>query len=229
MIAVIGDIHGCFFTLKTLYEKITEKFPGIDVYTVGDLVDRGNFSYDVIKFVIKNNIKITPGNHDYMFYHFFKDPSSIFARSWFFNGNEPTLLCYEDHQKEMFEHIDFIKEAPLYFNLEDCFISHAGISNYYEKFLPQDFRNSLELLVPFIKADINTDRGVMWTRDPLLNLGKLQIVGHTKQPEVTFVEDSNAVYIDTGACVGNKLSAVIVDKSNIIDTIDVKTELKDII
>ncbi|MGK9476027.1 metallophosphoesterase [Melioribacter sp. OK-6-Me] len=229
MIAVIGDIHGCFFTLKALYEKITEKYPGIDVYTVGDLVDRGNFSYDVIKFVIKNNIKVTPGNHDYMFYHFFKEPSSIFARSWFFNGNEPTLLSYEDHQKEMFEHIDFIKEAPLYFNLDDCFISHAGISSYYEKFLPQDFRNNLELLVPFIKADISTDRGVMWTRDPLLNLGKLQIVGHTKQPEVTFVEDSNAVYIDTGACVGNKLSAVIVDMSNIIDTIDVKTELKDII
>lgn len=229
MVAIIGDIHGCYYTLIELYEKIKELYPDITIYSIGDLVDRGNFSYEVVKFVKENNIILTPGNHDYMFYHFFKEPSSIFARSWFFNGNESTLISYENHENEMFEHIEFIKSARLYYNLDDCFLSHAGISVYYEKFLPNDFRNNLDLLEPLITNDISSDRGIMWTRDPLLNIGKLQVVGHTKLPEVAFVEESNAVYIDTGACVGNKLSAVIVHQNTIVQTLEVKTHINDII
>jgi serine/threonine protein phosphatase 1 len=99
----------------------------------------------------------------------------------------------------------------------------------YEKYLPLDFRNNLDLLEPYIRNDIKSDRGILWTRDPLLNLGKLQIVGHTKQQEITLVEDSNSVYLDTGACVGNKLSAIIVHDNSIIETIDEKTHLNDII
>jgi serine/threonine protein phosphatase 1 len=229
MVAVIGDIHGCFFTLEELYKKITTNYPGVPIYTVGDLVDRGNHSFEVVKFVIDHNIYLAPGNHDYMFVHFFKDPSSIFARSWFFNGNETTLESYEKHQDDLFKHLDYIKAVPLYYNLKDCFICHAGISVQYEPFLPKDFRNNLDLLDSFIRNDLKTDRGVMWTRDPLLNLGKLQIVGHTKQQEITLVEDSHTLYLDTGACVGNKLSAVIIHESNVIDTLEEKTHLNDII
>lgn len=229
MVAVIGDIHGCFYTLLELYSKILKSYSGIQVYTVGDLVDRGNHSYEVVKFVLENNIMMTPGNHDFMFYYFFKDPSSVFARSWLFNGNETTLESYENHQSEMFLHLDFIKSAQLYYNLTDCFICHAGISYQYEKSLPADFQNNLDVLDPFIKNDLKTDKGVLWTRDPLLNLGKLQIVGHTKQQEITLVEDSNSLYIDTGACVGNKLCAVVVHENNIIETIEEKTHLNDII
>jgi serine/threonine protein phosphatase 1 len=229
MIAIIGDVHGCYYTLVDLYKKIISSYPGITVYSVGDMVDRGNFSCEVMDFIIENNIQMTPGNHDYMFYHFFKDPQSIFAKSWFFNGSEPTLESYEDRQAAMFSHIDFIKEAPLYFNLPDCFISHAGVSNLYEKFLPGNFREILEILDPYIRNDLKTDRGILWTRDPLLNLGKLQVVGHTKQQEITLIEDANSVYIDTGACVGNKLSAIIVHESQIVQTIEEKTHLNDII
>jgi serine/threonine protein phosphatase 1 len=229
MVAIIGDVHGCYYTLVDLYKKIVSSYPGIEVYSVGDMVDRGNFSCEVMDFIIENNILMTPGNHDYMFYHFFKDPQSIFAKSWFFNGSEPTLESYEDRQAAMFRHIDFIKDAPLYFNLPDCFISHAGVSNLYEKFLPKNFKDLLEMLDPYIRNDLKTDRGILWTRDPLLNLGKLQVVGHTKQQEITLIEDANSVYIDTGACVGNKLSAIIVHESQIVQTIEEKTHLNDII
>ncbi len=229
MIAVIGDIHGCYYTLEALYKKIVGNYPKITVYCVGDLVDRGNHSREVVNFVIDRKIPFTPGNHDYMFFHFFKEPSSIFAKSWFFNGNETTLLSYEKQENEIFEHIEVIRAAPLYFNLPDCFISHAGISQMYEDILPPTFRANLDILDSYVKNDLKNDRGILWTRDPLLNLGKLQIVGHSKQPEITLIEDSNSVYIDTGACVGNKLSAIIVHENKIIDTLEEKTSLKDII
>ena len=229
MVAIIGDIHGCFYTLSELYQKIISAYPGIVVYAIGDLVDRGNHSLEVVEFIIEKKILFTPGNHDYMFYHFFRDPSSVFARSWFFNGNEATLQSYEHHENEMFKHIDLIEAATLYYNHDDCFISHAGISYQYEKYLPSNYKDDLSILEPFIQNDLRSDRGILWTRDPLLNLGKLQIVGHTKQQEITLVEDSNSIYIDTGACVGNKLSAVIVHQNKIIETLEVKTHLNDII
>lgn len=229
MVAVIGDIHGCFFTLVELYNKIRNKYKNIPIYSVGDLIDRGNYSYEVLKFFIEEKINFTPGNHDYMFYHFFKEPSSVFAKSWVFNGNESTLVSYEDHDDEIFDHIDYIKKAPLFFNIDDCFITHAGISSSYLYELPDNFRNNLSILEQYIRRDFKNESGVLWTRDDLLNLGKLQIVGHSKHQEVTLDEDANALYIDTGACVGNKLSAVIIHESKILETIDQPTKLEDIV
>jgi len=229
MVAIIGDIHGCFNTLVELYTKIITRYPGIPVYTVGDMVDRGNHSREVVNFILANNIQLAPGNHDYMFYHFFKDPTSVFARSWFFNGNETTLESYESNEQDMFLHIDFIKSVPLYYDLPDCFISHAGISLQYEKYLPGDFKDNLSLLDSFIQNDLRSDRGILWTRDPLLNIGKLQVVGHTTKPDITLVEDSNSVYIDTGVFLGNKLSCVIIHENLIIETIEEKAHIDDVI
>ncbi len=143
MIAVIGDVHGCFYTSIELVGKIKKKYPHIRIISIGDLVDRGNFSNDVVDFVINEQIDFTPGNHDYMFYHFFRYPTSAFARSWVFNGNEATLESYIKHEDEIFAHIDFIAKSPLYLNLDDAFISHAGISKYYRKFLPENFLMSI--------------------------------------------------------------------------------------
>ena len=229
MIAIIGDIHGCYYTLVELYDKIVKKYPTIKIYSVGDFIDRGNNSCDVMEFVIAKKIEFTPGNHEYMFYNFFKEPSSIFARSWVFNGSEETLESYEDNEEKVFTHINIIKKAPFYINTPDCFISHAGVSQEYEYFLPKNFREDLTSLHDLIYNDYRSDRGVLWCRDTPLNIGKLQIIGHTKHQEIILDEDNNAVYIDTGAYVGNKLSSIIVEKEQIIDVIDVKTHLNDII
>ena len=72
MVAVIGDIHGCLNTLKDLVYRIRQKYPAINIFSVGDLVDRGNFSYEVIEFIIEEKINFTAGNHDLMFYYFFE-------------------------------------------------------------------------------------------------------------------------------------------------------------
>lgn len=229
MVAIIGDVHGCYYTLVELHKIIKDKYPNVPVYCIGDLVDRGNNSFEVMKYIIQENIPFTPGNHDYMFYHFFKDPTSVFARSWVFNGSETTLESYENHEDAVFKHIEHIKSASLFYNIDDCFISHAGISKHYSILLPNGYRNNLDVLKDYIYNDFKTDRGVLWTRDSLLNLGKLQIVGHTKQQDITLDEDANAVYIDTGACVGNKLSCVMIEKSQIVDVLDAKTNLNDII
>ena len=229
MIAIIGDVHGCYFTLIELYKRIKNKYSSIPIYCVGDLVDRGLNSYQVMNFIESENIKFTPGNHDYMFYYFFHEPSSIFARSWVFNGNETTLASYERNQDALERHLDLIIKAPLFYDLEDCFISHAGLSSFFKKDLPADYKNNLKTIYPIITANFNSDHGVLWNRDELMNLGKLQIVGHTKQQEIVYVEESDSLYIDTGAFIGNKLSSVIVENNEIIDTIQEPTHIDDIL
>lgn len=228
MIAVIGDIHGCFNTLRKLHSLVLRKYPDISFYSVGDLVDRGNYSYEVVEFFKKNKITFVAGNHDYMFYYFIKHPSSPLGRSWIYNGSETTLDSYSNRFADMQRHLNYIIKAPLTLDLFDCFISHAGISSYYSRKLGKKPLADKDKFKNIVESDLNNDHGILWTRDKLLNLGKLQVVGHTRFEDVYYDKSSNAVYIDTAACSGNKLSAVIVNENNLVDIISVPTDPIDI-
>ena len=227
MIAVIGDIHGCYYTLTELVEKINDKYPSIKIYSVGDLVDRGNFSYEVIEFVKSQNIRFTPGNHDYMFCYFIRQPGSQMANVWLYNGYEKTLASYNRHNDEVSAHLDLIMQVPLFLNLKDCFISHAGISKYYESILPEYFQSDLSILGNIIRNDLEKSESILWTRGELLNIGKLQVVGHTRREKVEFKKKNNVVYIDTSVYLMNKLSAVIIEDNNILDILSVATKAED--
>jgi len=228
MVGVIGDIHGCFHTLHDLYHKVKDNYPNAEMYSVGDLVDRGRFSLEAIEYIKRKEIKFTPGNHDLMFTHFFESPGSIFARTWIHNDHGPTLAAYEFEPEKVWEHIEFINSQPLYYNLDDCFISHAGFSSIYKKNLPADYKKDLEIIGKVIKEEYSSDHGVMWNRDKLLNLGKLQVVGHTHDLETRFSKRSKTLYIDTGAFMGNKLSCAIIEDNNIIEILSVETDRRDI-
>lgn len=228
MVAVIGDIHGCYLTFVELFNKIKLKYKNIDIYCVGDIVDRGNNSFEVFRFIVEENIKFVIGNHDYMFYNYYRNPGSSLARSWVFNGNEATIESYQRNNAKFDDHLDIIENARFYYNLKDCFISHAGISQEFEEELMQH-KFSEEIFDSIVNDNIEEESGVLWVRGKLANLNKLQIVGHTKFKDVIYNESSNSAYIDTGACVGNKLSAVIVHESEIVETIEQKTHLDDII
>jgi serine/threonine protein phosphatase 1 len=98
----------------------------------------------------------------------------------------------------------------------------------YKKTLPQNLRNNLDLLDHLIYSEYESETGILWTRERLLNLGKIQIVGHTKQAKVRVDNKANAAYIDTGACAGNRLSSVVVHRNEIIEIIEELTHQEDI-
>jgi serine/threonine protein phosphatase 1 len=228
MIAVIGDIHGCFHTLKELVESIRKNYPGVQIYCVGDMVDRGIFNLEAVDYIINEGIIATSGNHDFMFYYFIKVPDNYIGRSWVFNGYEKTLASYSDNQNKMEEHLNYIKSMPLYINLDDCFIAHAGVSKYYTNWLSPDPLNDKDKFDGIIKSNIDSEHGIIWNRDQLLDLGKLQIIGHTRQENVNYLKFNNVAYIDTSVYTGNKLSAVIIEEGKIKDTLFVNTFPQDI-
>ncbi|MBN2570737.1 MAG: serine/threonine protein phosphatase [Ignavibacteriales bacterium] len=228
MIAIIGDIHGCYNTLISLYEKLISKYKNIDLYSVGDLIDRGNFSREVFDFIIKYKIKFILGNHEQMFYDSLMKIKSVFSESWKYNGYEDTLNSYEGFEKEKRKHLTMVGTIPLFYNSKDCYISHAGISNRYKDEFINEYSSNLKKFEKVLKRDYDQPYGVLWNREPLANIGKLQVVGHTIMSEITINTISNSIYIDTGAYAGNKLSAVIVENNNILDKIFVYTRKEDI-
>jgi serine/threonine protein phosphatase 1 len=228
MIAVIGDIHGCFYTLKKLVTKIKKEYPNSDIYSLGDLVDRGNFSAEVIEFVKDEGIVFTAGNHDLMFYYFFTDPPNPIGVPWIYNGNENTIRSYEKNPALLDSHLDIIGNAPLYINLDYHFISHAGISEMYlSHFKDSEFflSDSFDLL---IRATLAEPYSIIWNRAELIKLEKTQIVGHTRFEDVIFNKRSNSIYIDTSIDTGNKLTAVIIDGEKLVNIISVPTVAKDL-
>lgn len=228
MIAVIGDVHGCYHTLKELVQNIKDKYPGIPLYCVGDLVDRGKFSYESVEFVLNEQIRFTPGNHDFMFYYFIKDSTNEIGRAWLYNGYESTINSYHDRYTQMTEHLEYISRAPLFINLKDCFISHAGISKVYKSNFEKEFNGDINAMDDLINREKNSEHGILWTRDELLNIGKLQIVGHTRQRDVYYNKKNNSAYIDTSVYTGNKMSAVIIEDGKITDKLSVATKELDI-
>jgi serine/threonine protein phosphatase 1 len=228
MVAVIGDVHGCYYTLTELVKVIKTKYPGISIYSVGDLVDRGKFSFEVVEYIKNENIVFTPGNHDYMFLYFIEEPASVLGNAWIYNGSEFTTSSYEKRSEKIPEHLQLIRNSSLFINLDDCFVSHAGISTYYKSKLGKNILDNLDKLKDVVENSITSEHGILWTRDELVNLGKLQVVGHTRMDDVTFVEKSNTVYIDTSVYTGNKLSAAIIEDNKVIEILSVPTFDKDI-
>jgi len=58
---IIGDVYGCYYTLKYLIAQLPKD---ADIIFVGDLVDRGNFSKEVVEFMIERSHRAILGNHE---------------------------------------------------------------------------------------------------------------------------------------------------------------------
>lgn len=62
----IGDIQGCYHALQALLEKIQFDPEQDELWLVGDLINRGNGSLEVLRwcYEYRNNLKVVLGNHD---------------------------------------------------------------------------------------------------------------------------------------------------------------------
>ena len=66
---VIGDIHGCYYTMKNLIQNSTFDYKKDRIIFIGDYIDRGLNSYDVINYIknlksiMNDNCICLKGNH----------------------------------------------------------------------------------------------------------------------------------------------------------------------
>ncbi len=204
---VIGDIHGCYRTLKKLIESQIKPEKDDHIYFVGDLIDRGPRSREVLDYIIDLkwkgfNIYPVKGNHEDLFVKAFSDEEYLLA--WFQNGAQETLQSFDIPENIINDYeglrlipesyIHFLSGLPYYYDLEDYIIVHAG----------------LNLTSPDFFEDIHA---MLWSREikglNFLNERKGIIHGHTPMPIVTIKpnltrKDSRNLNIDAG-CVYKEL------------------------
>lgn len=191
---VIGDVHGCFYTLVNLVESLPKD---AELIFVGDLCDKGNFSKKVIDFVIDNNYACVKGNHEFLMQTYLEEavlhdkhsPWSLDKRY----GGITTLENYQGDNTTMIEHLHWIKNLPIYIQREKYFITHGFALPFYAHKDSLDYHD--EFLLNRYEDGIKID-----------NEEVINIFGHCVYDEVLIGE--NFYGIDTGCSYGKKLTAL---------------------
>lgn len=214
-----GDIHGRQDCLEVLLAAVKADLDrdhvsrGILVF-LGDYVDRGNGSRDVIERLCRlqdegqSEVHFLRGNHEDQLLAFLSD--SRVGPAWCDHGGRETLMAYGVSAPVMRtdlsgwaeaadalaralpeRHRRFLFEQRMSFELGDYFFAHAGAR-------------------PGIPLQDQQDADLLWIRNDFVNSNqrfeKIVVHGHT--PETEVVSDQRRIGIDTGAYATGVLTAL---------------------
>lgn len=133
----IGDIHGCFDPFKELIEQKMKLTPHDKLILLGDYIDRGPKSKEVIDYIIElkaNGFDITPlsGNHEQLLLDAWQEEAMV--NLWLLNGGSETLKSFGIKAASNLEpsYIDFFKSLKLYAEYENYIFVHAGFNDELE-------------------------------------------------------------------------------------------------
>ena len=196
---VVGDIHGCYDKLIALMDKINIDLDSEKLVFLGDYIDRGPDSYEVVDYLINlkkkyPDIVFIKGNHEEMLEKYISETDRF---TYLINGGQQTLESYSRYYKPTDdslipdEHFKFFESLVLYQETDHYIFVHAGLRKNVplEKQKPEDM---LWIRKNFIQSNYD--------------FGKQVVFGHTPLPEPLL--QPNKIGIDTGAVYGNKLTCV---------------------
>lgn len=211
----IGDVHGCLEQFLALEARIAEDARDFEgekwLVTVGDHVDRGPRSADVISHVMgpapaSFRRFALIGNHEQMMLDFLGNPAA--HAYWLDEGGMETLASYgieidypplrtSEALRRMLDerfpvdHRRFLEALPSWLSLPGWLFVHAGIR-------------------PGISLSMQSDDDLIWIRAPFLTsqlTGGLRVVhGHT--PGRDIIATPHRICIDTHCFHTGRLSAV---------------------
>ncbi len=194
----IGDIHGCFISLKILIEDKIKPQKSDKIIFLGDYIDRGSQSKEVIDYILNMqfigiNIITLMGNHESMMMDAFKEDRYI--PLWLFNGGDKTLTSFgwPAPTKIPDPYLSFFQNLKYYFHFKNYLFVHAGFND--------------QILNPF-----NDTYQMIWTRrdyytHPVFK-EKTIIHGHTPITiefcTTQIEQNSKVINIDTGCVFKDK-------------------------
>jgi hypothetical protein len=204
---IYGDIHGCLEEWEELRKEIPKDSFEI---SVGDILDKGPYPVEALRYAKKNKIFTIMGNHEY------KHIRKYWGRKVHLDENQKQV--YPKLKKEDFE---FIESMPFFLKLNHLTIVHAGITNRI--YLNNPPLNIMTLLLflrevdendKFLPLNHNYPNPRYWA-DTYNGHEGFVVYGHN--PFLNPKINKHAIGIDTGCVYGNKLTAVIFE-----DTINIK-------
>lgn len=240
---IIGDVHGHYDTLMTLVARLPED---ATLIFVGDLIDRGPKSAEVVKWVREHGCACVMGNHEEMMVQYGtsfmamypRNASTSFLSMWYGNGGVETLLSYGLIKKEegalvcventealeqFKDDCEWMDALPLYIELphkmgeRPVVVSHANCTDVWHH---HDNPDGVETF---------REKALWYRKSPKLDAPIFNIYGHT--PVAFGVEvESHYVNVDTG-CYANEygygeLSAYCVETEEVVSVNRRLEELK---
>ncbi len=227
-IYAIGDSHGCIEKLVRLRAAILEDSARADaagpaaerrvVVYLGDYIDRGPGAREILDLLIEQPLTgfesvYLLGNHEAFMLRFLDEAGD--PMGWILNGGDATLRSYgvdpgvlsmgssggEGLRAELARrvprrHREFLRNLRMHHVEGDYLFVHAGIR-------------------PGVAIEAQDPEDLLWIREPFLasgtDHGKVVVHGHT--PGQDPVSRANRIGIDTGACYGGRLTALVLEES----------------
>lgn len=221
----VGDIHGCLEEFEELLIKLNYNKQNDRLILLGDFVDRGPNSIEVLRKVKEMGVECVRGNHD----------NKILK--WH-NSNKQNYQDKHAHYYNQLtdDDIEFIFKMPVYIELDDVIAVHAGLKK--SKHISEQNKNDLMhlrymdkdgkfvSLRTIFKIGQEAAGAHFWTEWGPFK--KSIVYGHNvnslQDIRIDDYDDGTACYgIDTGCCFGGKLTALIWNTKEIIQ-VDAKKE-----
>lgn len=188
----IGDVHGHYDGLMKLLDAIALQSDD-QLYFLGDLIDRGPKSSQVISFVRNGGYTCVLGNHEQMLLDALPDGKVLQAalQAWLYSGGHATVASYEKPD-DLLNDVHWIRTLPTHLDLDDIWLAHAGVH-------------------PGLAIEDHTTQEYCWIREEFHSMAepyfpnKLIITGHTitfTLPNVSpgaVAQGKGWLDIDTGA------------------------------
>lgn len=215
-IVAIGDIHGESEMLNLLLEEVERlaaEEGGANIVTLGDYIDRGSASSQVIARLLQgpshpsNAYFHLVGNHDLMMLDAREEPRGREMQRWVMVGGVQTLISYGLDDEDWLNdgrwrdlvpqtHVDFLASAYHLIEAEDHLLVHAGLR-------------------PGVSLHEQSVADVTWIRKEFLlsghDFGRLVVHGHTITREPFLGKNHWA--LDTGANLHGVMTAAFLGDS----------------
>ncbi len=216
----IGDVHGCDDRLAALHQAILDDLAARPVVApqlvhLGDYVDRGPDSAAVMARLMgppPGGLATTSliGNHEAMMLAALRQRGGA-ALDWLDNGGDATLRSWglsplapaREWRGGLPRALPgFIEKLPRLHRVGAYVFVHAGLR-------------------PGVALAGQQERDMLWIRQPFLDwdealgVGEAVVVVHGHTPEPEPVVRAHRIGVDTGACMGGRLTAAVLEGDDV--------------
>jgi len=182
---IIGDIHGRLSKIEKIISQISSYIEADDsIIFLGDYIDRGPASFEVIEFLIELSVKyktvFLTGNHENMFIRFVTKGDNY--NNYIYNGGGYTIKSYIKNLGKFTlpeSHMVFFNGLLFYYETDDFIAVHAGLNPGIDKLDEQKKYDMIWIREAFYDHPRKWDKTI--------------IFGHTPTP---YLNNSGSVYFD---------------------------------
>lgn len=201
---IVGDVHGCFDECLDLLKKCRFQPDNDQIYFVGDLVNKGPKSYEVLQWVFENDYPTVIGNHELRLIEFLASSNQEVPRNW------SSLVNRLLPEKEKW--LQWLQTLPKAIEKDDFIIVHGGL-------VPdENWKNSSVEKLAHIRTwdgkgvDLNNPSHPAW--HSFYKEEKLVVYGHWAMQGLH--KTINSIGLDSGCVYGGQLSALILPENKIV-------------